>query len=173
MGGSQMQVNSPPSAASGPVNLTAYFSNGWVAAAADGFSYGPRVEAILPNAGTSVGGDTIYLLGFGFGGSAGGITAKIGGQSATVQKVEALPAFSAALSLDASYPFPLERITLTTPPGTAGKTDLSLATPSGSYTIPKSFQYLGGRRTYVNPSLYKFVLYDQGRQRVYLSATDH
>src|SRR5579859_2244033 len=173
MGGSQMQVNSPPSAASGPVNLTAYFSNGWVAAAADGFSYGPRVEAILPNAGTSAGGDTIYLLGFGFGGSAGGIAAKIGGQSATVQKVEALPAFSAALALDASYPFPIERITLTTPSGTAGKADISLSTPAGNITLAKSFQYLAARQTYANPSLYKFILYDQGRQQLYLSATDH
>ncbi|HXC46977.1 MAG TPA: IPT/TIG domain-containing protein [Candidatus Sulfotelmatobacter sp.] len=172
-GGSQLQVTSPASAASGAVNLTAYFSNGWVAAAPDGFSYGPSVEAILPNAGASAGGDTICLLGFGFGSSAGGITVKIGGQSATVQKVEALPAFSAALSLDTSYPFPLERITLTTPSSTAGKSDLSLATPAGNITLSKSFQYLTARQTYANPSLYKFILYDQGRQQLYLSATDH
>ena len=172
-GGSQMQVSSPPSAASGPANLTAYFSNGWVASAPDGFSYGPSVEAILPNAGVSAGGDTIYLLGFGFGSSAGGITVKIGGQSATVQKVEALPAFSAAFSLDASYPFPIERITLTTPSGTAGKADISLTTPAGNITLAKSFQYLTARQTYANPSLYKFIIYDQGRQQLYLSATDH
>jgi hypothetical protein len=171
--GSQMQVSSPVSAASGAVNLTAYFSNGWIAAAPDGFSYGPSVEAILPNAGASAGGDTIYLLGEGFGSSAGGITVKIGGQSATVQKVEALPAFSAALSLDASYPFPIERITLTTPSGTAGKVDISLTTPAGNTTLAKSFQYLAARQTYANPSLYKFILYDQGRQQLYLSATDH
>lgn len=119
-GSSQMQVNSPASAASGSVNLTVYFSNGWLAVAPDGFSYGPSVQEIFPNAGASGGGDTIYLLGHGFGGSSGGITVKIGGQSLTVQKVETLPAFSGALSLDASYPFPLERITLTTPSGTAG-----------------------------------------------------
>ena len=172
-GGSQMQVSSPASAASGAVNLSAYFSNGWIAAAPDGFSYGPSVEAILPNAGASAGGDTIYLLGFGFGSSAGGITVKIGGQSATVQKVEALPAFSAALSLDASYPYPIERITLTTPSGTAGKADISLATPAGNINLSKSFQYLVARQTYANPSLYKFILYDQGRQKLYLSATDH
>jgi len=172
-GGSQMQVSSPASAASGPANLTAYFSNGWVASAPDGFSYGPSVEAILPNAGVSAGGDTIYLLGFGFGSSAGGVTAKIGGQSATVQKVEALPAFSAALALDASYPFPIERITLTTPSGTAGKADISLTTPAGNITLAKSFQYLTARQTYANPSLYKFIIYDQGRQQLYLSATDH
>ena len=173
MSGSQMQVNSPTSAGSGAVNLTAYFSNGWIATAPDGFNYGPSVEAILPNAGSSAGADTIYLLGHGFGSSTGGITVKIGGQSGTVQKVESLPAFSAALSLDASYPFPIERITLTSPAGTAGKADVSLTTPSGNITLAKSFQYLAARQTYANPSLYRFILYDQGRQQLYLSATDH
>jgi len=172
-GSSQLQVNSPASAASGTVNLTVYFSNGWQAVAPDGFSFGPSVQEIFPNAGASVGGDTIYLLGHGFGGSGSGITVKIGGQSGTVQKVETLPAFSGALSLDASYPFPIERITLTTPSGTTGKVDISLSTPSGNTTLAKSFQYLAGRQAYANPSLYKFILYDQGRQHLYLSATDH
>ena len=172
-GSSQMQVSSPPSASSGPVNLTAYFSNGWIAAAPDGFSYGPSVQTIFPNAGSSSGGDTIYLLGHGFGTSAGGITVKIGGQSATVQKVESLAAFSPALSLDSSYPFPIERITVTSPAGTAGKADIAVTTPAGSITLAKSFQYLSARHTYANPSLYKFILYDQSRQQLYLSATDH
>jgi hypothetical protein len=172
-GSSQMQVSSPPSASSGPVNLTVYFSNGWVAAAPDGFGYGPSVQAIIPNAASSTGGDTIYLIGHGFGTSIGGIAVKIGGQTATVEKVESLAALSSALSLDSSYPFPVERITVTSPSGTAGKADISLTTPAGSMTLSKTFQYLGGSHTYVNPSLYKFILYDQGRQQLYLSATDH
>ncbi|HET6932937.1 MAG TPA: IPT/TIG domain-containing protein [Candidatus Acidoferrum sp.] len=172
-GSSQMQVSSPPSATSGPVNLTVYFSNGWVAAAPDGFSYGPSVQTIFPSAAASTGGDTIYLVGHGFGTSAGGVTVKIGGQSATVQKVESLAAFSSALSLDASYPFPLERITVTSPSGIAGKADISVTAPGGSVHLAKSFQYLAGRSTYANPSLYKFILYDQGREHLYFSATDH
>ena len=122
---------------------------------------------------SSSGGDTIYLIGHGFGTSTGGITAKIGGQSATVQKVESLAAFSSALSLDSSYPFPIERITVTSPSGTAGKADIAVTTPAGSITLAKSFQYLAGSHTYANPSLYKFIIYDQGRQQLYLSATDH
>jgi hypothetical protein len=173
LGSSQMQVSSPPSASRGPVNLTAYFSNGWVAAAPDGFSYGPGVQTIVPNAASSAGGDTIYLIGHGFGTSTRSITVKIGGQSATVQKVESLVGFSSALSLDSSYPFPIERITLTSPSGTAGKADISLTTPAGSITLTNSFQYLAGSQTYANPSLYKFILYDQDRQHLYLSATDH
>jgi IPT/TIG domain len=172
-GTSLLQVTSPASGASGPTTLIAYFSNGWIAAAPEAFSYGPTVQQILPNAGTSAGGDTIYLIGHGFGSSAGGITVKIGGQAATVQKVEALPAFAAALSLDSTYPIPLERITLTTPAGSAGKADIALTTPAGSTALPKSFQYLAARQTFANPSLYKFIVYDQSRQQLYLAATDH
>jgi IPT/TIG domain-containing protein len=172
-GGSHMQAASPPSAVSGQVNMTAYFSNGWMAVAPEGFSYGTGVEAIFPDVGASAGGDTVYLLGHGFGGSTSGITVKIGGQSATVQKVEVLPAFSSALLLDSSYPFPIERITMTTPSGAAGKADISVSTPSGSANLAKSFQYLAGAHTYANPSLYKFIVYDQSRQQLYLSATDH
>jgi IPT/TIG domain len=172
-GNSQLQVTSPASGLSGPTTLIAYFSNGWVAAAPEAFSYGPTVQQILPNAGAASGGDTVYLIGHGFGSSPGGITVKIGGQPATVQKVETLPAFAATLSLDSTYPFPLERITLATPAGSAGKADLSLTTPSGTAALPKSFQYLAARQTFANHSLYKFIVYDQGRQQLYLSATDH
>ncbi len=172
-GTSQMQITSPASGTLGPTNLTAYFSNGWVSVAPDSFSYGPKVQEIFPNAGSASGGDTVYLIGQGFGTSAGSITVKIGGQSATVQKVEALPSFSSALALDSTYPFPLERITLTTPAGTAGNVDVSLTTPSGTASLPKSFQFLSARQVFPNPSLYKFIVYDQSRQQLYLSATDH
>jgi hypothetical protein len=90
-----------------------------------------------------------------------------------VEKVESLTAFASALSLDSTYPFPIERITVTIPSGTAGKADISLTTPAGSMTLSKSFQFLAGSQTFPNPSLYKFILYDQGRQHLYLSATDH
>ena len=172
-GSTQLQVSAPASAASGPLNLIAYFSNGWLAAAPDGFTYGPAVLEIFPNAGSAAGGDTVYLLGHGFGTSVSGITVKMGGQSATVQNVQALPAFSPVLSLDSTYPFPLERITLTTPSGTPGKADLSLNTPSGSASLPKSFQYLAASQVFPNSARYKFILYDQSRQQLYLSATDH
>jgi IPT/TIG domain len=170
---SQLQVSSPASVTTGPVNLMAYFSNGGLALAPDGFSYGPTILRVFPNAGASSGGDTIFILGYGFGSAAGNVTVKIGGQSGAVQKVETLPSFSAGMGLDPAYPFALERITVTTPPGTAGKADISLSATSGSTMLAKSFQYLGSSQTYPNPALYKFVLYDQPRQKIYLTATDH
>jgi len=169
----QLQVSSPPSAMSGPVNLTAYFSNGWIAVAPAAFSYGPAILQVFPDAGSQTGGDTLYLFGFGFGTSTGSLTVTIGGAAATVQKVESLPSFASALSLDASYPFSLERITVTTPPGSPGKAGISITAPSGNTTAPKSFQYLSASATFPHSGSYKFLLNDDQRQQIYLSATDH
>src|SRR5208337_218718 len=136
-------------------------------------SYGPAILQVFPGAGSQAGGDTLSLLGFGFGASTGNLTVTLGGAAATVTKVESLPSFASALSLDATYPFSLERITVTTPPGTPGKADISITAPSGSTTAPKSFQYLSASASFPHSGLYKFLLNDPQRQHVYLSATDH
>jgi hypothetical protein len=168
---SQLLASSPPSASSGTVSLAAYFSNNWIALAPAAFSFGPEILRVLPNAGSPAGGDTVTILGYGFGSSPGSVTVTIGGVKAAVQRVDALPAFGSALGLGATFPFALERITLGTPPGSPGKADITTA--SGSSTAAKAFQYLNASQKYANPGLHKFVVYDQARQQLYLSATDH
>ena len=171
--GSQLRVVSPASTAAVPVNLAAYFSNGWIALAPSAFSFGPSIVRVLPNAGSPQGRDTVTVLGYGFGSSSGSISATIGGQAASIQSVDALPAFASTLGLDATYPFALERIVLKTPTGSPGKADLTIQSPTGSTTAAKAFQYLVSSQTYTNPGLHKFVVYDESRQHVFLSATDH
>jgi IPT/TIG domain-containing protein len=78
-----------------------------------------------------------------------------------------------SLGLDASYPFPLERITLQTPAGSPGKADIFISAPSGTTTSSKSFQYVQSVQSYSKAALFKFLIYDQPRQRVYLSNIDH
>jgi hypothetical protein len=90
-----------------------------------------------------------------------------------VQKVESLPIFASALSLDSSYPFSLERITVAAPAGPAGKADVVLRTLSGATSSPKSFQYVATSQSFPVAGLHKFILYDQTRQSLYLSSTDH
>lgn len=172
-GSTQIQASSPPSIVNGAVNLTAYFQNSWLALAPDAFSYGPQFFQVLPNAGSSAGGDSVQIYGYGFGPDPTKITVKIGGANATVQKVENVPTIAPSLSLNASYPFPLERITLLTPPGSPGKADILISAPTGSATSPRSFQYLQSVHSYSKPALFKFVVYDRPRQRLYLSNTDH
>ncbi len=170
---SQIQLTSPPSVTSGPVNLNAYFSNGWLAVAPNAFSYGPTITRVLPNTGTPQGGDSVAILGYGFGSAAGSVSVKIGGNAAIIQSVDALPVVSAILGLDATYPFALERITVQTPAGSAGKSDIVIQSPAGSTTAAKAFQYLASSKTFANAGLHKFAAYDQSRQRVFLTATDH
>jgi DNA-binding beta-propeller fold protein YncE len=169
----QLQLASPPSATSGPSDVTAYFSNNWLAFAPAAFSYGPSMQSILPNAVSPSGGDTVVLYGYGFGSDPTQIKITIGGQPATVQKVEALSNILPTSALDAAYPFSLERVTLTSPAGSPGKADIAITTPSGSTTLPKSFQYLTSSQIFSHPGLYKFILYDQPRQQLYVTATDH
>jgi hypothetical protein len=172
-GTSQIQATSPASTAIGPVNITAYFPSGWLALAPQAFSYGPLIREILPNAGKMSGGDSISIYGFGFGSDPGKVAVTIGGASAIVQKLDNVTAVGTSLGFDANYPFPLERLTLQTPAGSSGLADVVVTSPTGSITMPRGFEYLQSEQVYAKAGLYKFVLYDQKRQWVYLSTTDH
>jgi hypothetical protein len=172
-GATQIQASSPSSASNGAVNLTTYFQNGWLAIAPDAFSYGPQILQLLPNAGVNTGGDSLQIYGYGFGSDATKIAVKIGGANATVQKVENVTTITTSLSLDASYPFSLERITLQTPPGSAGKADVFVSSAAGSTTSLKSFQYLQSVHSNSLAGFLTFLLYDQGRQQIYITNIDH
>jgi len=170
---SQIQASATPSVVAGAVNITAYFPSGWLAIAPDAFSYGPQILEVLPNAGSTAGGDLIQIYGYGFGSDASLIGTKIGGAAATVQRVENVTSIAPTLALDSTYPFPLQRITLLTPPGSPGQADITVTATAGTLTFPRAFQYMQSARVFAKPALYKFVLYDQKRQWLYLSSTDH
>jgi len=168
-----IQVAAPPSVTNAAVNVTAYFPSAWLAVAPDAFSYGPQILEVLPSAGSKSGGDAIQIYGYGFASDPTQITVKIGGATATVQKVENVISIAPSLALDATYPFPLQRITLLTPPGTPGQADINVSSAAGTTTSARAFQYLQSVQVFAKPALYKFVLYDQKRQWLYLSSTDH
>jgi hypothetical protein len=169
----QMQAAAPPSVTNGAVTVAAFFPSGWLAIAPDAFTYGPQILEVLPNAGSKGGGDTIQIYGYGFGADATQITAKIGGANSVVQKVENVTTIATSLALDVTYPFPLQRITLLAPPGTSGQSDVTVASTAGTTTSVRAFQYTQSAQVFAKPALYKFILYDQKRQWLYLSATDH
>jgi len=169
----QIQASSPSSVSNGAVNLTTYFQNGWLVIAPDAFSYGPQILQLFPNAGVNTGGDSLQIYGYGFGSDPTKITVKIGGANATVQKVENVTAITNSLSLDASYPFSLERITAQTPPGTSGKADVFVSSLAGSTTSSKSFQYLQSVHSNSLAGFLTFLLYDKGRQQIYITNIDH
>ncbi len=172
-GPAQIQASSPASVTNGAVNVTTFFQNGWLAIAPDAFSYGPQVLQVLPNAGTNAGGDSVQIYGYGFGSDPAKITVKIGGASATVQNVQNVTNIVSSLGLDASFPFSLERITLQTPPGSSGKADVIVSSAAGSTTSAKSFQYLHSVQSNQHPGFFRFLVYDHGRQQLYMTNIDH
>jgi hypothetical protein len=54
-----------------------------------------------------------------------------------------------------------------------GKADIAVTSPAGHTSMANSFQYLQSVQVFPKAGLFKFALYDQVRQRVYLSSTDH
>jgi IPT/TIG domain len=172
-GNTQIQVTSPPNVSQGAVNISTFFPNNWLAIAPDSFSYAPQVLRILPNAGVSTGGDTVQIYGYGFGADPTKITVTIGGSAATLQKAETLTAIAPSLALDNTYPFSLERLTFTTPPGNSGKADVAISAPSGNVTAAKAFQYFQSANSYTKAAYFRFISYDQTRQRLYLTNIDH
>lgn len=169
----QIQATTPASIAFGAANVTAYFQDGTVTLAPDAFSYGPQVLEVLPNAGGNSGGDTIALYGYGFGQDSGQVQARFGQSLASIQKIEDTDEVRNSLGLGASYPFPLQRIILISPPGSAGKVDVVVTSPAGSTTISQGFQYLKSSRVYPKANFYKFATYDRKRRWVYASDIDH
>ena len=169
----QIQATAPASAISGAMNVTVYFTDGSVALAPDAFSYGPQVLEVLPGVGDTAGGDRVAIYGYGFGEDASKINVQFGSAAGSVQSVEDVPALSASVGLDSSYPFPLQRVTVTSPAGSAGNAELIVSAPSGTFIAQQAFQYLQSEQVYPKAGFYKFLAYDRKRQWIYLSNIDH
>lgn len=169
----QILATAPASVLNGPVNVTAYFSNGWLSLAPDAFSYGPQILQVVPNSGKAAGGDAVQIYGYGFGADPAKLAVKIGGANASVQSIDTAPAISSALNLTTPLPFPIERLTLATPAGAAGNANITIAAPSGAATLANGFQFLPSVQFFGKPGLCKFILYDQHRNWLYLSDIDH
>src|SRR5260370_33069103 len=121
----------------------------------------------------NTGGDSVQIYGYGFGSEPTKITVTNGGANAAVQKVESVTSLAASLGFDASYPFSPARITLQSPRGSSGQADVFVSTPAGSATWARSFRFLQSLQSHGKSGLFKFLLYDQKRQRIYLTNIDH
>src|SRR5207253_1990777 len=59
------------------------------------------------------------------------------------------------------------------PPGTPGWADIHVQTPDGTSTLPKSLFYAASVKDYPSADSFTAVLFDAGRNQLYLSAGDH
>jgi hypothetical protein len=145
-----IHVDSPPGTL-GPVDVAVTADDGGLELSPEWFSYGPWIVEVTPNAATAEGGGTATIYGyglgpFGYGQHQSGLQVTIGGETATI--VQYLPTLATA-ALDPYYPFPLEGIVVTVPPGVPGSAvDITVSNANGSYSAKSSFTYLSATQQF-------------------------
>jgi DNA-binding beta-propeller fold protein YncE len=164
----QVEATAPPAATPGPVNIRIFDPDGTVAMIPQAFTYGDWPVNYGSLGAAPGGGPVADLFGYGYGVDIQGTTpqVQIGGNSAPVTHATLYPQESA-------YPFPLQHLQVTIPAGSAGAQDITVTSPSGATTISKGFHYLESAQDYSTSDQLLDVVYDQTRQRLYLSAGNH
>ncbi|MBZ5680499.1 MAG: IPT/TIG domain-containing protein [Acidobacteriia bacterium] len=167
-----VHVDSPPGNP-GPVDVGVTATDGAIELSPEAFSYGPWIIEATPNSSTAEGGGTATIYGYGFGSfgqgqQAPGLQVSIGGQPATI--LQYLPTLATA-QLDPYYPFPIEGIEVTVPPGTAGsRADITVSNPEGSYTAKNAFTYLPAIQQFsLNGAALAQGIYDSHRDVYYFT----
>lgn len=165
--GGLLTITSPPATKPGPVNIKMLFPDGIEVFDPLFFAYGPDLQYALVSGGPPQGGVSAQIVGYGLPGDTQG-TLTIGGATATLQQ----PSGSNGLPF-AGTPFPNKLLGYTVPSGTPGWADITVTTPDGTSTLPKSFFYAKSVTDYPSTDSFTAVLYDAKRQQLYLSAGDH
>lgn len=135
--------DTPQASADGAADFTVVLPDASIRIMPENFSYGPTIVEVSPNAASSEGGAEGAIFGYGFGQQSGDVQLTVGGQSATVTQLltTASPTFP--------YPFPMQAVLFTVPPGTAGQSvDVKVATANGSATGTAAFQYVPAVQSY-------------------------
>jgi hypothetical protein len=159
------QATTPPSLLLGPVDLTMSMSDGGVAIAPEGFSYGPSILEVVSNGATSEGGQTGTIVGYGFGSSKSAIQVTVGGNPAPIASIYPHPLLT-------PFPFPLDAVQFTIPPGSAGSVeDVTVTTPSGTTTAAGAFHYVPVAETYPGSANLQAGIYDARRDLYYFTDT--
>ncbi len=159
----ELTISSPPATVPGPVNLKFLFPDGTENFDPLFFSYGPSIRYAAISGASSAGGAPGMIDGYGMPTDGAGGTVTVGGSTASIT---ASPA-------GFTSPFPSTALSFTVPAGTPGWADITLNTPGGSSTLPKSFLYAESLNDYASTDTFYAVLYDSARQQLYLSAGDH
>ena len=141
-------------------DMTVVRSDGWWEIAPLAASYGPHFWVVDGNSGPTAGGANITIYGFGLDNA--NTTVTIGGASAAVSK-------TIGPSSPTEFPFPVDLIRATTPPGVSGWADVTVTTPFGSTTLPRGYQYLASTNVVPLNGALNQIIYDRTRGRLYIS----
>ena len=155
------QVTVPAGHAPGATNMIVTRSDGWYATEPDGVSFGPQVLFSSVGGPPSGGGKTI-IFGYGFVSSSTQVT--VGGVAASNVQVT---------GSTGAFPIPVNTITFNAPAGIPGSADITVSTARGSVTVPKAYTYLSSAQVFPKVGLLNQIIYDQPRQKLYITNSDH
>ncbi|HEX8816917.1 MAG TPA: choice-of-anchor D domain-containing protein [Terriglobales bacterium] len=156
----------PSASFSGAADFTLVTQDGSMTLMPENFSYGPAIVEVSPNAATAEGGGQGIIFGYGLGQTAGDVQVNIGGQFAKVTKL--MP----TAAQDTSYPFPMEAVFFTVPPGVSGTTvDVTVKTVDGTATASGAFNYVAALQPYpLSGVTLNQGVYDSTRGLLYFAA---
>lgn len=158
-----LSITSPPAVSPGPVDVKILFPDGNEVFNPQFFTYGTQIQDSLISGGAPQGGIAARLDAFGLPLDPSQDKVTLGGNAAVVTStVTQYPPFTnEQTDMFLSY---------TVPSGSPGWKDLTVATPNGTGTLPKAFFYAKSVEDYPTSDSPTFLLFDSGRNQVYLSA---
>ncbi len=163
-GSGQVSATAPTAQAAGPVNIKLFPRDGYAHVMPQAYTYGTIITSLANAVCATDGGCSLNIFGFGLFGGSGPGQVTIGGNSATVQSTH-------YFNGDEPYPYPLQYVTVTVPPGSAGRADVSITSSSGEATLPGNFVYAASLQSYPSSQTYNALLFDEKRGILY-AATD-
>jgi IPT/TIG domain len=159
----QVSATAPPGQTVGPVNIKLFPPDGYTHVIPQAFSYGTILTSVRHSLCPAAGGCTADIFGFGlFGKDSSKTMVTIGGNNAPVQSVH-------YFNVDQAYPYPLQYVTVSVPPGTPGRADVVLQSAVGTATLSGAFLYATSLESYASAQTYNALLYDESRDVLYAS----
>ena len=157
----QVSATAPPGVSSGPVNIKLFPPDGYAHVMPQAFSYGTIIEYVRNSVCPVSGGCSADIFGFGlFGSDSSQTSVTIGGAAATVQSVH---------YYERPYPYPLQYVTVTVPPGVAGLAAVKVKSRSGQASLSGGFLYASSLQSYPSSQTYNALLFDEKRGILYAS----
>lgn len=159
----QVSAKTPPATSAGPVNIKLFPPDGYAHLMPQAFTYGTVIRSVRNSICRVEGGCSADIFGFGlFGSDSNNTNVTIGGNAAPVQSIHYFNA-------DQPYPYPLQYVSVTVPPGLAGNADVTVQTAVGKATLGNGFVYAPSLQSYASSQTYNSLLFDQKRGILYAS----
>jgi hypothetical protein len=159
----QVSAIAPSAQAAGPVNIKLFPPDRYTHVMPQAFTFGTSITSRRNSVCATSGGCSVDVFGFGlFGSDPSQTTVTIGGNAASEQSVHYFYA-------DRPYPYPLQYVSVTVPPGLAGRADIVVKSAVGQATSSGGFLYASSLQSYPSSQTYNALLFDEKRGILYAS----